>query len=102
MAPYNARNTDDPLDIDYRIEDRVKDHFDEISVPQTQLNETYADRSYVENTINVCKQGDLGRERARDRATTKAHMFLSLRLRFIIAITNYGQGSDPSSPNLAI
>jgi hypothetical protein len=102
VTPYNQRNTDDPLDIEYRVEDRVTEHFDDIGVSQTQLNETYTDRSQVENTINVCKDGGLGRVPARDRSMAKAHVFLSLCLRLVVAITNYEQGGDPSSPNLAL
>ena len=60
VALYNHRNTDDPLDIEYRVEDRVTDRFDDIGVSQTQLDETYADRSQVENTINVCKEAVSG------------------------------------------
>jgi len=74
----------------YRVEGRVTEHFDDIGVSQTQLDETYADRSQVENTINVCKEGSLGRVRARDRAMAKAH--LSLCLRLVVAITNYEKG----------
>ena len=69
---------------------------------QTQLDETYADRSQVENTINVCKDGGLGHVPARDRAMAKAHVFLSLCLRLVVAITNYEREGDPSSPNLAL
>jgi hypothetical protein len=32
----------------------------------------------------------------------KAHVFLSLCLRLVVAITNHEQGGDPSSPNLAL
>jgi len=60
VAPYNPRNTNDLLDIEYRVESQIKEHFENIGVWQTQLNETYADRSQVENTINVCKDGVSG------------------------------------------
>ena len=102
VAPYNPRNTNDPLDIEYRVESRIEEHFENIGVWQTQLDETYADRSQVENTINVCKDGGLGHVPARDRSMAKAHVFLSLCLRLVVAVTNYEQGGDPSSPNLAL
>lgn len=102
VAPYNPRNTDDLLDIEYRVEDRVTEHFDNIGVSQTQLDETYTDRSQVENTINVCKEGGLRRVPARDRTMAKAHVFLSLCLRLVVAISNHERGSDPSTPNLAL
>ncbi|MFB6127105.1 MAG: transposase, partial [Halolamina sp.] len=102
VTPYNHRNTDDPFNIEYRIEDRVTDYFDDIGVSQTQLDETHADRSQVENAINVCKQGGLRRVSARDRGIAKAHVFLLLCLRLVVAITNHKRGGNPSSPNLAL
>lgn len=102
VAPYNPRNTNDPLDIEYRVESRMKEHFENIGVWQTQLDETYADRLQVENTITVCKDGGLGQGRARDRQMAKAYAFLSLCLQLVVAITNYEQGGNPSSPNLAL
>lgn len=35
VAPYNQRNTADPLDIDYRVEDHVTKYFDDIGISQT-------------------------------------------------------------------
>jgi hypothetical protein len=102
VAPYNPRNTNDPLDIEHRVESRIKEHFENIGVWQTQLDETYVDRSQVANTINVYNDGGLGQGRARDRQMAKAHVFLSLCLRLVVAITNYEQGGNPSSPNLAL
>jgi hypothetical protein len=102
VAPYNPHNTNDPLDIEYRVEDQIEQYSDDISVSQTQLDETYTNRSQVENTINVCKEDGLGRVPARDRAMAKAHVFLSLCLRLVVAIINHEQGGDPSSPNLAL
>lgn len=32
VAPYNPRNTDEPLDIEYRVEDRIEHHTDRKSV----------------------------------------------------------------------
>ena len=31
VAPYNSRNTDDPLDIEYRVEDRIDEHSENFS-----------------------------------------------------------------------
>jgi hypothetical protein len=45
VAPYNQGKTEAPLDIDYRVEDRARERFDDIGVSQIQLNETKADRS---------------------------------------------------------
>ncbi len=35
IAPYNSRNTDDPKDIEYRIEDRIKEHTEEVQLKQS-------------------------------------------------------------------
>ena len=55
IAPYNPRNTNDPLDIDYRVEERIKEHSDTVRLWQKQLEETYSYRSQVETAIGVCK-----------------------------------------------
>jgi hypothetical protein len=41
IAPYNERNADDPYDIKYRIEQRIKEHSDTVGVWAKQLEETY-------------------------------------------------------------
>ncbi len=53
IAPYNERNTDDPYDIEYRIEQRIKEHSDNVGVWSKQLEETYKQRSQVERTIGA-------------------------------------------------
>jgi hypothetical protein len=60
IAPYNPRNTADLLDIDYRIEERIKAHSDTVRLWQKQLEETYSHRSQVETAIGVCKDLGLG------------------------------------------
>ena len=57
---YNPRNTGDPPDIEYRVEERIKEHSDTVRLWQRQLNETYAERSRVETAIGVCKDLGLG------------------------------------------
>ncbi|NEU59151.1 hypothetical protein FXF75_21230 [Halorussus sp. MSC15.2] len=37
VASYNPRNTDEPLDIEYRAEDQIKDHFEKIRVHRRSL-----------------------------------------------------------------
>jgi len=39
VAPYNARNTDDPLDIEYRVEDRIETHSEDVQLKQSTLDE---------------------------------------------------------------
>jgi len=60
IAPYNPRNRDDPLDIDYRVEEQIKEHSDTVRLWQKQLDETYSYRSQVETAIGVCKDLGLG------------------------------------------
>jgi len=31
VVPYNPRNADDPLDIEYRVEDRIEEHSEDFS-----------------------------------------------------------------------
>ena len=40
IAPYNPRNTADPLDIEYRIDERIKEYSDTIRLWRVQLDET--------------------------------------------------------------
>lgn len=48
MAPYNPRNTEEPLDFEYRIKDHIEEHNDEIHLKQSILKETYNRRTQVE------------------------------------------------------
>jgi hypothetical protein len=57
VAPYNARNTDDPKDIEYRVEDRITEHSRDVQLKHSTLDETYnrrigsnepTNQSYVE------------------------------------------------------
>lgn len=60
IAPYNPRNTNDPPDIEYRSEERIKEHSNTVRLRQHELNETYTERSRVEKAIGVCKDFGLG------------------------------------------
>ncbi len=60
IAPYNPRNTDDPLDIEYRVEDRIDEHAEDISLKQSVLAGTYDHRTQVERTNEACKDCGLG------------------------------------------
>jgi hypothetical protein len=61
IAPYNERNTDDPYDIEYRIDQQIKEHSETVRVWSKQLEETYEQQSQVERTIGACK--DCGSKR---------------------------------------
>ena len=100
VAPYNARNTDDPLDIEYRVEDRIDEHSEDAQFKQSILDEMYNRRSGVERTNDSVKDCALGHVRARGRVHVRAQVFLALCLRPVIAITNYERGDDPGTRSL--
>jgi hypothetical protein len=41
IAPYDPRNTADPKDIEYRVEDRIKEHSEDVQLKQSILDETH-------------------------------------------------------------
>ncbi len=49
VAPFNVRNTDDPKDIKYRIEDCIEQHSKDIQLKQSTLDERYS--SYTPHKI---------------------------------------------------
>jgi len=97
VAPYNARNTDDPKDIEYRVEARIDEHSEDVQLKQSTLDETYNRRSGVERTNDAVKDCGLWHVRARGRVHARAQVFLALCLRLVIAITNDERGDNPGS-----
>jgi hypothetical protein len=81
IAPYNARNTDDPLDIQPK---------------QSTLDGTYSRRTGVERTHESVKDCGLRGTHIRGRVHTRA-VVLALCLRLVVAITNDGRGDNPGS-----
>ena len=75
VAPYNARNTDDPKDIEYRVEDRIEQHSEDVQLKQSVLDETYNRRTGVERTNESVKDCGLGRTHARGRVHARAQVF---------------------------
>jgi transposase len=102
IAPYNERNATDPYDIEYRVEQRIKEHSDTVRLWQKQLDETYEERSQVERTIGACKDCGLETPGVRGRIRVKSHVFLSLCLRLILAIANYERGNNPGKTTLEL
>ena len=100
IAPYNPRNTNDPLDIGYRVEDRIDEHAEDISLKQSVLAKTYDHRTQVERTNEACKDCGLGHVRARGRVHARTQVFVALCLRVIVAITNYDRGHSPGRTKL--
>jgi hypothetical protein len=97
VAPYNARNTDYPKDIEYRVEDRIDEHSEGVQLKQLTLDETYNRRTGVERTNESVKDCGLGRTHARGRVHARAQVFLALCLRLVVAITNHERGDNPGS-----
>ncbi|RKS75837.1 DDE family transposase [Haloarcula quadrata] len=102
VAPYNPRNTDDPLDIEYRVEDRIKEHSEEVQLKQSVLDETYNRRTGVERTNDAVKDCGLGHVRARGRVHARTEVFIALCLRIVVAITNFERGDDPGREKLTL
>jgi hypothetical protein len=101
-TPYNPRNTDEPLDIEYRVEDRIKEHSEDVQLKQSVLDETYNRRTQVERTNEAVKDCGLGHVRARGRVHARAQVFLALCLRLIVAITNDERGDNPGSTVITV
>ena len=68
VTPYNPRNTDDPKDIGYRVEDRIEKHNEDVQLKQSTLDETYNRRTGVERINESVKDCGLGRAFARGRS----------------------------------
>ncbi len=73
VSPYNARNTDDPKDIKYRVEDRIDEHSKDVQLKQSTLDQTYNRCTGVERTNESVKNCGLGRTHARGRVHARAH-----------------------------
>jgi len=52
VAPYNPQNTDDPKGIEYRIEDPITEHSEDVQLKQSTLDETYNRRTGVNEPTN--------------------------------------------------
>jgi hypothetical protein len=102
VAPYNPRNTDDPLDIEYRVEDRINEYSDDVQLKQSILEETYDQRSQAERTIGACTDCGLGPLRARGRVHARTQCYLALCLRLVVAITNEERGDNPGSTVITV
>ncbi len=97
IAPYNPRNTDDPKDIEYRVEDQIKEYNGDVQLKQSILDETYNCRTGVERTNDAVKHCGLGHVRARGRVHARTEVFVALCLRLVVVITNYERGDNPGS-----
>jgi hypothetical protein len=89
VAPYNQRNADDPLDIEYRIEDTI-------AVSEQWLDDTYRKRSRIETAIGVCK--DLGLETHGSEAESESNLTSSWRCVFGLRLRSQTMNETTISP----
>ena len=102
VAPYNARNADEPKDIEYRVEDRIEEHGEDVQLKQSTLDDIYNRRTGVERTNELVKDCGFGRTHARGRVHARAQVFTALCLRPVVAITNYERGDNPGSTIITV
>jgi len=88
VVPYNPRNTVDPKDIEYRVEDRIEEHSEDVQLKQSTLDETYNHRTPV--------------ERANESVHARAQVFLALCLRLVVASIDYECGDNPGSTIISV
>ncbi len=60
IALYNARNTDNPKAIEYKGEDHIEGHSEDVQLKQTTLNETYNRHTGVERYKDAVRDCDPG------------------------------------------
>jgi len=89
IISYNSRNTDEPLNIKYRVEDLVRKRTDKVTLNRMELDKIYTRRSVAENTNNVLKQLGLEDLHVRGWNAVKTHVYIILILRLAIAIARY-------------
>jgi len=89
IISYNPRNTNEPLDIKYRVEDLVQKRTDKVSLNKKELDRTFKKRSAVENTNNVLKQMGLEDLHVKGWNAVKTQVYIILILRLAIAIARY-------------
>jgi len=87
--PYNARNTDDPKDREYRVEARIDEHSEDVQMNPT-LDETYNRQSGVERTNDAgLRPGTFAPEAA------STHERSSTRCAFVSFAVNDERGDNP-------
>jgi len=72
--PSTHESTDDPKDIEYRVEARIDEHSEDVQLKQSTLDETYNRRSGVERTNDAVRTAAVGHvsdiSRPRPRTST--------------------------------
>ncbi len=94
VEPYNPRNTDDPLDLEYRVEDQIKEHSNTARLYDRHLYKTDSHRSRVETAIGICNDLGLGPVGLRGRVRVKSHVFMTHYLQRTISLANHHRRDD--------
>ena len=102
IAPYNPRNTDYPLDIEYRVEDHIDRYCEDVQLKQFILDETYTRRTQVERTNNAVKNYGLGHVRVRGRVHAQVQVYIAFCLRLVVAIINDERRDNPGQEILRV
>jgi hypothetical protein len=100
VAPYNPRNADGSKNIEYRVEDRIEEHSEDVRLKQSILDETYNRRTGAQRTNDAVKDCGLGHVRGRGCVHARPEVFLALCLQIVVAITNYDRGNEPGYEKL--
>ena len=87
VCTYNPRNTVDPLDIVFRIEDTVKEH--DVHLDRDALQDAFAGDSAVERFFSTTKEDDRRLDfRVQGRRRVETHVGLVLIDRLLTALAN--------------
>jgi hypothetical protein len=103
IAPYDPRNTDDPKDIEYRVEYHTTEHNEDVQLKHSILDETYNHRIGVERTVQSRTAASGANVSETVHARTEVYVALGLRLigaQHTLSITNYERGNNPSCGKL--
>jgi transposase len=102
IITYNPRNTHQPLPINYRIQQLVKEQTTKVTFNYKELKKTFRKRSSVENTNNVLKQLGLESLLVKGWYAVKTHVYLILLLRLAIAIARYKHNQNSNLRRISI
>lgn len=102
VAPYNPRNTNNPLGIEYHVQVQIENYSKDIQFKKLVLYEMYNCRTQVERTIGACKDCGLGMLRARDCVHARTKAFFALCLQLVIAMTNDERRDNPGSAKTTV
>jgi hypothetical protein len=98
----HPRDSDDPLDLGYRIEDRITGHGEDVQRKQSTSTETSSRRTGVERTDDAVKHGGLGVRHARGHVRARTEVFLAPCPGLGVAITNYERGDALGSTAITV